>query len=422
MGGEATEPAEGPGAGSPGARLQLRRIVGRYGTDPDQPLRQGPYQSPLRDERLAAWLGATLGVLFTVCFVTGMFSHLQQHPLSWLPVPARPAGLFRITQGIHVAAGIASMPVLAAKLWIVWPRLLTSPPFRRLSQLVERIGVLALVAGGIFMVFSGIANIAQWYPWPFAFPAAHYWVAWIVMGAIVAHIGAKWATTREALRRPSRRPALAEADPALSTLAEGRHVGLSRRGLLTTVAVAAGALTVTTIGQTIDPLRRLALLAPRDPSVGPQGRPVNRSAANAKVVGAATSDSYRFRVEGHVTRPLTFTMAQLLAFPAHEATLPIACVEGWSYTAVWRGVRVRDLLNSAGAPPDATAHVESLEANSPYRISFLDRSQAHDQDTLLATHLDGQPLDLDHGFPLRLIGPDRAGVTQTKWITRLTVD
>jgi hypothetical protein len=391
------------------------------GTDLDQPLRQGRYQSPLRDERLAAILGASLGALFLICFVTGLYSHLQQHPISWLPVPARPVGLFRITQGVHVAAGIASMPVLAAKLWLVWPRLVASPPAKRLAHVVERIGLLPLVAGGIFMVFSGIANVAQWYPWHFAFPAAHFWVAWIVMGALVSHVGAKWAISRRALRTPGRRPPLAQADPVLGTVAEGPHWGLSRRGFLGSVAAAAGALTVTTVGQTVRPLRRLALLAPRDPHSGPQGRPVNRSARNAGVFAPATSPDFRLTVSGRVARPLTFTLDSLASLGFHSATLPIACVEGWSYSAVWRGVRLRDLLAAAGAAHDATAVVYSLEANSIYRHSFLDSSQAHDRDTLLATQLDGQPLDLDHGYPLRLIGPGRPGVNQTKWVTGVVV-
>jgi DMSO/TMAO reductase YedYZ molybdopterin-dependent catalytic subunit len=386
-------------------------------TDLDQPLRQGRFRSWLRDERLAAWLGATLGILFTVCFLTGLFSHLQQHPVPWLPVPARPAGLYRITQGLHVACGIASLPVLVAKLWVVWPRFLAFPPFRRLADVVERVGLLALVGGAIFMVFTGIANIAQWYPWRFSFTAAHYQVAWITIGAIVAHLGAKWAITRRALGR--HRPPLAGADPVLETLAEGDHAGLSRRGFLATVGAAAGVLTATTIGQTVPGLRRLALLAPRDPAVGPQGRPVNRSAANARVIAAATSPDWRLSVAGRVDRPLVFTLAEVMALASHEATLPIACVEGWSYSAVWRGVRLRDLLALAGARPDAAVRVESLEQGSIYQTSFVNHFQAHDRDTLLATHLDGQVLALDHGYPLRLIGPDRPGVNQTKWITRV---
>ena len=389
----------------------------QFTTDPDLPLRQHAYQSPLRDERLAAWLGGTLGVLFTVCFATGLYSHLQQHPLSWLPVSARPAGLFRFTQGLHVASGIASLPVLLAKLWVVWPRFVSFPPARRVADAVERLGILALVTGGIFMVFSGVANIAQWYPWRFSFTASHYWTAWVTMGAIVAHLAAKAPITRRALRRPKNRPALSEADPSLGTSPEAAHEGLDRRSFLATVAAASGVLTLVTVGQTLPGFRRLALLAPRDPAA----RPINRSARNAGVVEAATSADYRLRVEGRVATPLTLTLADLRALPSHSAELPIACVEGWSFSARWTGVRLRDLLAMAGAAHGAEVDIESLEQNSPYRVSFVNHRQAADRDTLLATHLDGEPLSDDHGFPLRLIGPNRPGVNQTKWVTKVVV-
>ena len=398
-------------------RARVDRTLATYTTDPDLPLRQHAYQSPLRDERLAAWLGAALGVLFTICFVTGLYSHIHQHPLSWLAVPARPAGLFRITQGLHVAAGIATVPVLLAKLWVVWPRFVSFPPGRRIADAVERLGVLVLVTGGIFLAGSGVANIAQWYPWRFSFTAAHYWTAWITIGAIVAHVGAKAPITRHTLLRSRHRPQLSDADPTLGTTAEGTHDGLSRRGFLTTVAAASGVLTLVTVGQTLPGLRRLALLAPRDPG----DRPVNRSAQNAGVVDAATSPDYRLRVEGRVAQPLTLTLDELRALPARTAELPIACVEGWSYSARWTGVPLRDLLRMAGAPADAEVYVESLEERSPYRASWLNRRQAHDADTLLATHLDGETLSPDHGYPLRLIGPGRPGVNQTKWVTRVVV-
>ena len=384
-----------------------------FGTDADEPLAQGRYQSPLRDERVAAWLGASLGVLFTICFVTGLYSHLQQHPESWLPIPARPAGLYRWTQGIHVACGIASLPVLLGKLWVVWPRFVSFPPVKSVAHFVERVGLFPLVAGGIFMVFSGVANVAQWYPWRFGFPAAHYWVAWITIGALLAHLGAKWAITTRALGRgPKEKPAPAPA---------ARDGGLTRRGFLATVGAGAGVLTIVTVGQTVEPLHGIALLAPRDPVSGPQGRPVNRSAANAGVIDAASSPDYRLVVEGKVATRLSFSADELRSLPAHEAILPISCVEGWSYSAPWRGVRVRDLLAMAGAPAGASVHVESLERGSPYSTTLLDDGQAHDRDTLLATHLDGRLLSLDHGAPLRLIAPGRAGALQTKWITRVVV-
>ena len=116
---------------------------------------------------------------------------------------------------------------------------------------------------------------------------------------------------------------------------------------------------------------------------------------------------FRDGLYGKVRHALSFSSDQLLELPSHEATLPISCVEGWSYSARWRGVRVRDLLALAGARAGATARVVSLELGSPYSVSFLDRAQANDHDTLLATHLDGRRLNLDHGYPLRLIGPGR---------------
>lgn len=397
--------------------MLARRLPRRppFATDPDLPLRQGPYRSWLRDERVAAWLGAALGVLFTTCFATGLFSHLQQHPVSWLPVPARPAGLYRVTQGVHVAAGFASLPVLVAKLWTVWPRILGYPPLRRLSDAIERLEVLALIGGGLWQVFSGIANCAEWYPWRFSFTVSHYWMAWVTMGGLAAHLGAKWAISSGVLRR--RRPALADADPRLGAEAEPDHPGLTRRGLLGTVVAASGAITLFTVGETWPPLRRLAILAPRDPSV----RPVNRSAAHAGVVAAATSASYRLVVDGRVAHPLALGADELGGMAAHSAALPIACVEGWSYTSRWAGVRLRDLLALAGAHPGAAVRVHSLERRSIYATAFVDPGQAADPDTLLATHQDGARLSLDHGYPVRLIGPDRAGVLNTKWVTRIEV-
>jgi DMSO/TMAO reductase YedYZ molybdopterin-dependent catalytic subunit len=65
--------------------------------------------------------------------------------------------------------------------------------------------------------------------------------------------------------------------------------------------------------------------------------------------------------------------------------------------------------------------VESLQHGSAYRTSLLTDAQALDRDTLLALRVDGEPLHLDHGYPARLIAPNRPGVEQTKWVTRLMV-
>lgn len=386
------------------------------------PVTTESFTSPLHDRRVAAWLGLSLGIAFTTCFATGVLSHLVQHPPGWFTWPSRPAGLYRITQGVHVATGIAAVPLLLAKLWVVYPSFWSWPPARSVAHAVERVSLVPLVGGSLFMLFSGVANIARWYPWRFSFPVTHYWVSWITIGGLVIHVVAKLPVTAGALRRRRRGgPAGDGGTTDVRSRREPATDGLTRRGLLGAAFAASGLLTLVTLGQTVRPLDRLGLLAPRRPKVGPQGLPVNKSAVGAGVVDTATDPAWRLVVSGRVRRPLSLSLDDLRALPLHEATLPIACVEGWSSTATWRGVRVRDLLEIAGARPGAVVEVESLQRRGSYRSSTLNERHAADVDTLLAMYLFGQPLHIDHGFPVRLIGPNRPGVMQTKWVTRLVV-
>jgi DMSO/TMAO reductase YedYZ molybdopterin-dependent catalytic subunit len=82
---------------------------------------------------------------------------------------------------------------------------------------------------------------------------------------------------------------------------------------------------------------------------------------------------------------------------------------------------VRDLLDRVGAAGVDVVVVESLQRSGRYRASEMRGAQVRDRDTLLALDLGGEPLDLDHGFPVRLIAPGRPGVLQTKWVARLVV-
>jgi len=229
-------------------------------------------RTPLRSERNAAWLGVALGVAFGVCFLTGLLSHLIQHPPHWFTWRPRPAGLYRVTQGVHVATGIAAIPLLAVKLWTVYPKLWRWPPVENLVHGLERLSLVPLVAGSIFLLVSGTQNIFHWYAWRFFFPVDHYDAAWITIGALVIHIGAKATQTRRALSAAG-----LQAADALPPAAGG----LSRRAMLRLAFGGAGLLTLVTVGQTLGLLRRLDLLAPRRPDIGPQGLPVNRTAAQA---------------------------------------------------------------------------------------------------------------------------------------------
>lgn len=379
------------------------------------PFRDDSFHSPLHSVRVASILGIALGVTFTVCFITGLASHLIQHPPSFFTWPSRPAWLFRVSQGVHVATGIASIPLLLAKLWTVYPRFWTYPPIRTAAHAVERLALLPLVGGALFLLFSGVASIFRWFPWEFSFPPAHYAAAWITIGALAIHVGAKAAAVRLALS--SRSP-----ESGVDAVATERGWGgLSRRGFLGVAFAAAGGLVVATVGQTLRPLAGLSVLAPRDPRVGPQGVPVNRTAAKAGVVDAANDPSYRLTVEGDVATPLSLSIDDLRAMTWREADLVIACVDGWSASARWSGVPIRDLLVAAGAPAGAACIVVSLQGPTGYGQADVSDAHVSDPDTLLALELNGEPLDIDHGYPVRLIGPNRPGVMQTKWVTSVVV-
>ncbi|HEX5616622.1 MAG TPA: molybdopterin-binding protein, partial [Acidimicrobiia bacterium] len=222
------------------------------------------FDSPLHEPRVAAVLGIALGMAFTICFVTGVVSHLVQDPGGWFHWPSRPAGLYRFTQGLHVATGIASIPLLLAKLWVVYPKLFSWPPVESVAHAIERMMLVPLIGGGLLLVFTGLGNINLYRPWDFSFRSGHYAAAWVAMGALVVHVAAKWVTTRSSFARA---PARLEPEP--ESRVEHPPDGLDRRSFLTTVFATSALLTLVTVGQTFAPLRRLALLAPRRPDVGP---------------------------------------------------------------------------------------------------------------------------------------------------------
>ncbi|MCM3926149.1 molybdopterin-binding protein, partial [Frankia sp. AiPs1] len=250
------------------------------------PLRAGAFPSTLHDPRVASLLGIALGITFGTCFLTGLVSHFMQHPPDWLQWPSRPVWLYRVTQGLHVTTGLASVPLLLVKLWTVYPRLWEWPPLRSAGHALERLTIVPLIAGAIFQLATGIANIAQWYRFRFFFTVTHYWVAWITIGALVVHIAAKLTIVRANVGR-NRDETLPRADTVTATErpagdSDPPTGGLTRRGLAVATGTAAAVIVATTAGQSVPALAPLDLLAPRRPDLGPQGLPVNRSARAAR--------------------------------------------------------------------------------------------------------------------------------------------
>ncbi len=368
-------------------------------------------------------VGRALGAAIVVCFVTGVTSHYLQQPPHWAAdvLPTRPVWGYRLTQGLHVASGIAAVPLLLAKLWTVYPRLFTRPVVRSAAHALERLSIAVLVSCALLELFTGLLDTAQWYPWPFPFRQVHWALAWIAVGSLLVHLAVKAPVIRATWRRPGPPPAAVRTAGSGSpggADGPGDPDGPGRRAFFGAVTAAVGAVTLATVGQSFTPLRYTDLLAPRHPDRGGQGLPVNRTARQAGITAESLS-GWRLHVVG--PRPYELTLDQLQAWPQHPAVLPIACVEGWSKDAHWSGVRVRDLLEHAGVPGGARIRVVSLERGGNYGVSEMGASYARDPLTLLALSLNGRPLSHDHGFPARIIAPNRPGVLQTKWVSRLEV-
>lgn len=396
------------------------------------------FRSRLHDERTAALLGVALGCTFTICFVTGLASHLIQHPKPWFEWPAAPRDLYRVITATHTVTGIASVPLLLAKLWTVYPKLWARPLFKSPAHAVERLSLIPLVGGSLFLFVGGIDDAMYIYVNPFTFTPTHYLASWVTVGALIIHIGAKRTVTLQALRRrttaaadetppEANTAAAAEAATAAAPATADAHVNsdAERRQFLITVGAATGIVGVSFLAANVSPLHQLALLPARRSDVGTQGLPVQTQAKAAGVVGRITSAEYRLRVIGEVPNPLELDVQELLERVSHEAGLPISCVQGWSVGATWRGVRVRDLLREAGVTDFNEVIVRSIQTVTKPKRMFgrarLNPAHALHPDTLLATELNGERLHIDHGYPVRLIAPTNPGIMQTKWVEELLV-
>ena len=402
-------------------------------------------QSPSRNPRTAVVIGRLLGAAFLLCFVTGIYSHFIQNPLPEMQFLTRPVWLYQFTQGLHITTGILCFPLLFAKLYSIYPLLFQTPPVKGLLHFLERASIAIFVASALVEIASGLLNTYQWYSlFGFSFRQTHFTLAFIIIGSLAIHIAVKLPI----ITRYWRRPTSYDADGALIPPAEEadanarlplpdvgigvtsrvfawidktpppKNPALSRRGFFATVAAAGVAVVGLTVGQSYRPLDALNVFGPRKAGVGPGRLPVNRTAHAARVTQSAMAPDWTLTVTS-ATLSRRFTRADLESMTQYEVDLPIACVEGWSQTARWTGVRLRDLVDSVRGSHSASVRATSLEQGSIYAVTELEPNFVRDALTLIALRLDGETLDIDHGYPARLIAPARPGVLQTKWLSKL---
>ena len=141
--------------------------------------------------------------------------------------------------------------------------------------------------------------------------------------------------------------------------------------------------------------------------------------------------SWRLTVDGMVAKPLSLSVAQIRALPCRTQITRHDCVEGWSAIGQWTGVPVGLLLKAAGVLPQAKYAVfhcadnlegepekGGMQAPGQYYESIALEDARHPQ-TILAHAMNGKPLDVGHGAPLRLRVERQLGYKQAKYVQRI---
>ncbi len=127
---------------------------------------------------------------------------------------------------------------------------------------------------------------------------------------------------------------------------------------------------------------------------------------------------WRLAVDGLVTRPGSFSLAQLKALPARTQITRHVCEEGWSAIGEWTGVPLSRVLDAAGLQPAARFVTFYSYDDFADSIDLLDA--LHPQ-TLLAYGMNGRDLPVPHGAPLRLRVERQVGYKSMKFLTRIAV-
>jgi DMSO/TMAO reductase YedYZ molybdopterin-dependent catalytic subunit len=260
-----------------------------------------------------------------------------------------------------------------------------------------------------------------------------------VAGAVVGVVA--YRRLREAANLPDGRsaaPAPAASEPTIRGYDRRRFLrasvatagiaaiagGLGR--LLTSRSTAAASRAAATIPEPADPLPPPPAGTDLDvPGVSPflTPNPAFYRVDTALFVPAIDAATWTLRVHGMVDREITVDYDQLLARPMIERDITLACVSnevGGPYVgnARWVGAPLTDLLREAGVRPDASQivsrSVDGFTIGTPTAVAMDGR------DALLAVSMNGEPLPLEHGFPVRMVVPGLYGyVSATKWLVEL---
>ena len=148
---------------------------------------------------------------------------------------------------------------------------------------------------------------------------------------------------------------------------------------------------------------------------------INPPDADYQAHAAAGFADWVLTVDGLVERPLALSLAEIRALPARTQITRHDCVEGWSCIGQWAGAKMSAIAEMAGLRPEAKHLVlycaDTLNGAKYYET--LDRVDVFHPQTLLAYDMNGAPLTVPHGAPLRLRAERYLGYKQAKYVMRL---
>ena len=148
---------------------------------------------------------------------------------------------------------------------------------------------------------------------------------------------------------------------------------------------------------------------------------MNPGAADYQALAAGQFADYRLVIDGLVRRPLSLSLAQLRALPQRSQITRHDCVEGWSAIGGWTGPQLGPLLRHAGLSSQAkyiVFHCADDYGASKYYES-VDLVDAFHPQTILAHALNGQPLPVANGAPIRLRVERQLGYKHAKYVMRI---
>jgi DMSO/TMAO reductase YedYZ molybdopterin-dependent catalytic subunit len=356
-------------------------------------------------------------------------------------------------------AGLASaelfglvLPGRPSPVTFVADRIIAAMPDGPREALIGAVGTLdkpLLVVGIVLGVVIGGAVIGRvsaarqsWAPWLFAVGGVVGWlVAWdgnsadILGLALVVAVGVTVASLAWTRLMPVSTP-----DTAGPTV--DRRTVLRAAGLLGLAsAVALGVVTIARRGSTAavdavrttlkipvaaDPAKALSSgITPDVPGIAPAITPAEDFyqidvALTPPSVDVAT---WSLTIDGRVDKPITLTYNDLLAMPSMERYVTLTCVSNdvggdLVGTAKWQGVRLTDLLAKVGVHDDATMVLgRSVDG---FTVGFPRSVLDDGRDAMVVYAMNGEPLPVKHGFPVRMVVPGLYGyVSATKWLEQI---